>query len=72
MSVERILGECFLISSLPALASRTSLVNLISKEANLVFYSLSVYKLIVTVQTIDYDVIIDFRVDSMSLTTSFK
>ena len=47
------------------------------KDANLVFfnlkvYELSVYKLIFTVQTIDYDVGINFRVNSMSLTTSFK
>ena len=45
-------------------------VHLITKDANLVF-CLSVYKLF-TLQTSDYDVIIEFSVDSMSLTTSFK
>ena len=44
---------------------------LISKDANLVFY-LSVYPLLNTLQTSDYDVIFDFRVDSASLATSFK
>ena len=39
--------------------SKPSLVNLISKDANLVFY-LSVYPLLNTRQTSDYDVIFDF------------
>ena len=51
--------------------SKPSLVNLISKDANLVFY-LSVYPLLNTLKTIDYDVILDFCVDSASLTTSYK
>ena len=37
--------------------SKPSLVNLISKDANLVFY-LSVYPLLNTLQTSDYDVIV--------------
>ena len=41
--------------------SKPSLVNLISKDANLVFY-LSVYPLFNTFQTSDYDVIFDFFV----------
>ena len=45
--------------------SKPSLVNLISKDANLVFY-LSVYPLLNTLQTSDYDVIFDFCVDSAS------
>ena len=51
--------------------SKPSLVNLISKDANLVFY-LSVYQLLNTFQTSDYDVIFDFCVDLASLATSFK
>ena len=39
--------------------SKPSLVNLISKDANLVFY-LSVYPLLNTLQTSDYEVIFDF------------
>ena len=39
--------------------SKLSLVNLISKVANLVFY-LSVYPLLNILQTSDYDVIFDF------------
>ena len=38
------------------------------KDANLVLY-LSVYKLF---QTSDFDIIVDFRVDSKTLGTSFK
>ena len=49
--------------------SNSSLVNLISKDPNLVF-DLSVYKF--TLQTSDYDIIIEISVDSMSLTMSFK
>ena len=49
--------------------SNSSLVNLISKDANLVF-DLSVYKF--TLQTSDYGIIIEISVDSMSLTMSFK
>ena len=51
--------------------SKLSLVNLISKDANLVFY-LSVYPLLNTLQTSDYDVMFYFCVDSASLATSFK
>ena len=51
--------------------SKPSLVNFISKGANLVFY-LSVYPLLNTVQTNDYDVIFYFCVDSASFATSFK
>ena len=51
--------------------SKPSLVNLISKDANLVFY-LSVYPFLNTFQTSDYDVIFDFCVDLASLATSFK
>ena len=51
--------------------SKPSLVNLISKDADLVFY-LSVYPLLNTLQTSDYDVIFDFCVDSATLATSFK
>ena len=50
--------------------SKPSLVNLISKDAILVFY-LSVYPLLNTLQTSDYDVMF-FFVDSASLATSFK
>ena len=39
--------------------SKPSLVNLISKDANLVFY-LSVYQLLNTLQTSDYDVFFNF------------
>ena len=46
-------------------------VNLVSKDANLVFY-LSVYPLLNTIQTSDYDVYFYFCVDSASLATSFK
>ena len=72
----RIPGSRLLISSLPGSALRTlvespSLVNLISKDANLVFY-LSVYPLLNTLQTSDYDLIFDFCVDSASLATPFK
>ena len=45
--------------------SKPGLVNLISKDANLVFY-LSVYPLLNTLQTSDYDVIFDFCVVSAS------
>ena len=51
--------------------SKPSLINLISKDAKLVFY-LSVYPLLNTLQTSDYDVIFDFCVDSEPLATSFK
>ena len=51
--------------------SKPSLVNLISKDANLVFY-LSVYPVLKTLRTSDYDVISDVCVDSASLATSFK
>ena len=52
--------------------SKPSLVNLISKEANLVFY-LSVDPLLNTLQTSDYGVIFYyFCVDSVSLATSLK
>ena len=51
--------------------SKPSLVNLISKDANLVFY-LSVYPLLNTLLTSDYDVIFDVCVDLASLATSFK
>ena len=47
--------------------SKLSLVNLISKDANLVFY-LSVYPLF---QTSDY-VLVSIFVDSASLATTFK
>ena len=50
---------------------KPSLVNLISKDANLVFY-LSIYPLLNTLQTSDYDISFDFFVDSASLATSFK
>ena len=49
--------------------SKPSLVNLISKDTNLVFY-LSVYPLLSTLQTSVYDVL--FFVDPASLATSFK
>ena len=42
-----------------------------TKNANLVFY-LSVYLLLNPPLTSDYDVIVDFCVDSASLATSFK
>ena len=51
--------------------SKPSLVNLISKDANLVFY-LSVYPLLNALQTSDYGVIFDVCVDLASLATSFK
>ena len=43
--------------------SKPSLVNLISKDVNLVFY-LSVYKLVHSSNYSDYDIIIVFHVDS--------
>ena len=61
MYIQRILGECLLISRLPGKALRT-LVDI----ARLVFH-LSVYH-----QTSDYDVTIDDRVDSASLVMSLK
>ena len=76
----------FLISSLPGKALRTfvdiarlarqafsnlSLVNLISKVANLVFY-LSAYTSWFTLETSKYDVMIDFCVNSASLVVSLK
>ena len=51
--------------------SKPCLVNLISKDANLVFY-LSVYPLLNTLQTSYYDVIFYFYLDLASLATSFK
>ena len=51
--------------------SKPSLLNLISKDVNLVFY-LSVYLFLKTLRTSDYDVIFDVCVDSASLATSFK
>ena len=51
--------------------SKPSLVNLISKDANLVFY-LSGNPLLNTLQTSDYDVFFDFCVVSASLATLFK
>ena len=51
--------------------SKPSLVNLISKDANLVF-DLSVYPLLNTLQSSDYGVIFDFCVDSAAFATSFK
>ena len=50
--------------------SESSLINLISKDTNLVFYS-SVYHCF-TVQISKNDVIFNFCVDSASLVTSFK
>ena len=49
--------------------SKSSLVNLISKDANLIFF-LSITHCF-TLQTSDYDVIFDFCVDSASFATSF-
>ena len=49
---------------------KAKLVNLISKDMNLVFY-LSVNKLVHYFQTKDYDIIVNFHVDSKTL-TSFK
>ena len=51
--------------------SKLSLVNLISKDANLVFY-LSVDTLLNTLQTSDYDVIFYFCIGSASIATSLK
>ena len=51
--------------------SKPNLVNLISKDANLVFY-LSSYQVEFTLQTSEYDVMLDFCVHSASLATSFK
>ena len=51
--------------------SKPSLVNLISKDVNLVFY-LSVYPWLNIIQNSDYDIIFDFCVDSASLALSFK
>ena len=51
--------------------SKPSLVNLISKDVNLVFF-LSVYPLLNTLQTSNYEVVSDFCVDSASVATSFK
>ena len=46
--------------------SKSSLANLISKDANLIFYHCF------TLQTSDFDVIFDFCVDLASLATSFS
>ena len=51
--------------------SKPSLVNLISKDANLVFY-LSVCPLLNALQTSDYGIIFDVCVDLASLATSFE
>ena len=51
--------------------SKLSLVNLISKDANLVFY-FNQFTHWFTPQTSSYDVIIHFCVDSASLAASFK
>ena len=53
--------------------SKPSLVNFISKDANLVFY-LSVHPLLNALQTSNYEVHVFFVVcvDSASLATSFK
>ena len=59
-----------LVDSARLAFSKPSLVKLISKDTNLVFY-LSVYPFF-TLQASDNDVIFYFRVDSMSLVTSFK
>ena len=50
--------------------SKPSLVNLISKDANLVFLLSDTHWF--TLQTSDYEVIIDFSVDLASLATLFK
>ena len=50
--------------------SKLSLVNLISKEAKMIFY-LSFTNCFM-LQTRDYDIIFDFCVDSASFATSFK
>ena len=63
------LVECKACQAIEHAFSKPSLVNLISKDADLVFY-LSVYMF--TLQTRDYDVSVNFSVDSMSLTMSFK
>ena len=55
--IQRILSECLLISRLPGKASRT-FVDIASQFTSWF-----------TFQTSDYDVIIAYRVDSMSLTT---
>ena len=60
------LAERFIMRS-----QKASMVNLISKDANLVFY-LSVYRLLNTLQSSDYDEFFDFCVDSASLATSIK
>ena len=67
------LGECLLISSLPGkssgmlvdIARLAERFNMRSRSRNFQFTSW------LTLQTSEYDVIIEFRVDSMSLTTSF-
>ena len=67
-------NACWHCEACPAIQhafSKPSLVNLILKDANLVFY-LSVYPLLNTLQTSDYDVFFYFCVDSVSLATSFK
>ena len=51
--------------------SKPSLVKLISKDSKLVFY-LSIYILLNTLQTSDYDVFFYFCVDSASFATSLK
>ena len=62
--------QVYRAQALEGILKKLCLVNLISKDVNLVFY-LSVYDWF-TLQTSDYDAIVGFRVDSTSLTTSFK
>ena len=77
------IGECLSISSLPSKASITLVesqgqpsgstcdlqaepgkLDIKTREPGILFISLQVCK--------DYDIVIDFRIDSTSLTTSFK
>ena len=82
INIFRILGGCLLISSLPDKALRTNvsraiqhafskpcLINLISKDTNLVFY-LSIGSLL-KLAIMKYN-FINFHVDSMSLMMSSK
>ena len=52
--------------------SKPCLVNLISKDVNLVLYLINQSTRWFTLQTREYDIIINFCVDSASLATLFK
>ena len=70
-----ILGECLLISSLPSKALRmlVDTARLVERfnmrSQSLAWYSIYQFTHCFTLQAIDYDVIFDFCIDSVSLAT---